>query len=79
MTQQTVPIKTRGCLCQKSGTKNPKQTAVLVERARLRLATGRVQEAVPDLTQALSLEPSSAAAHFLLSKAYQFRGEEVAR
>jgi tetratricopeptide (TPR) repeat protein len=59
--------------------KNPKQTEVLVERGQLRLATGHVQEAVQDLTQALHFEPGLAGAHFLLSKAHQFRGDEAAR
>ncbi len=59
--------------------KNPKQTAVLVERARLRLTTGQIQEAMQDLTQALQFEPGLAEAHFLMSKAHQFRGEEAAR
>src|SRR5262249_42709419 len=40
--------------------KNPKDTGVLIERSKLYLATGRIQEAQQILTELLRLEPNSA-------------------
>ena len=56
--------------------KNPKDIDALYGRARIRLMAGQYEEAQQDVLPALSLEPSWAAAHYLLAKVYQAQGTQ---
>jgi putative PEP-CTERM system TPR-repeat lipoprotein len=59
--------------------RNSRNSEALLQRSRLFIATSRFSEAQTDLYQLLKLLPNLAAAHYLLSKVHQARGDELAR
>jgi tetratricopeptide (TPR) repeat protein len=55
-------------------TRNPKDTDALLQRAELRLRTGKADDAGKDLLEVLRYDPNSAAAHFALAGVYGTQG-----
>ena len=54
--------------------RNPKDADALLQRAEMRLRSGRADDAEKDLKQVVHFTPDSAAAHFALAKAYLAKG-----
>jgi putative PEP-CTERM system TPR-repeat lipoprotein len=59
--------------------RNPKNSEALLHRSRLYIVTAKFTEAQADLNQVLKFQPNSAAAHYLLAKVHQARGEDLLR
>ena len=55
--------------------KNPKDSEALLQRAEIFLAAGKYDRAEVDLNQVIRLNSDSAAAHYVLAKLHQARGE----
>jgi len=53
---------------------NAKDTEALLQRAELRLKAGKEDDAEKDLKTVIHFNPDSAAAHFLLARAYPIKG-----
>jgi putative PEP-CTERM system TPR-repeat lipoprotein len=57
--------------------RNAKNSDALAARAELYIHTGKLAEAEADLNQLLGLQPDSATAHYLLSRIFRARGEQL--